>query len=475
MMPPSNISSQPQPCDLPFKHLPLEHPLFSIRLLSIQPVEEGDPIVKCSLEHYTSPWPRYKALSYTWGDDSNNKIILINGRSFEIRQNLWQFLREMRNHPSTSPLDWDPKKKEIRVLFWIDAICIDQADIERAEITNNIKSLVRDIAKLKDKIEELERKLDEKNTQVGIMRKIYRFAGSVSVWLGSDEQNSDMAIDLIKNIGMRGFSKLGTIERRALMALFQRPYWKRIWIVQEILTAKPEFITVFCGSRQFSWDQLQRFMNSVKQSQSKKEGFHDKPADEERAFRSSGAGVLVHEKKVWELSFKVDSIEGESLASLITKYADFESTEPLDKVYALLMLSRANIKVDYRKDPKALCSDVLEVVAETEKDIPVFEKILKISLGLAKPESKEGKTKIIDWEKSEGGEIYYPHGKLVSKLSGEPGLEVGIDNGVQKQDSIEDMEPIDDFDDSLNSVSDSEDITTLPVWSLPRRRRPRRS
>src|SRR6186713_409366 len=56
----------------------------------------------------------YLALSYVWGDQSDPKTILVNGKPFKITQNLENAL-----------MDLEPN---IRLPIWIDAICINQND-----------------------------------------------------------------------------------------------------------------------------------------------------------------------------------------------------------------------------------------------------------------------------------------------------------------------------------------------------------
>jgi len=61
--------------------------------------------------------PRYEALSYTRGRPDVLKGIELNGVRVDIRENLWDALVNLRD------------AREDRVL-WIDAICINQADVE---------------------------------------------------------------------------------------------------------------------------------------------------------------------------------------------------------------------------------------------------------------------------------------------------------------------------------------------------------
>jgi len=90
--------------------------------------------------------PPYEALSYVWGpfnspDDPD--LIQLNDCGFEVTTNLWRALYALRHETKD------------RVL-WIDAICINQGDLE------------------------------ERSSQVQLMRDVYRKARSVVVWLGEE-------------------------------------------------------------------------------------------------------------------------------------------------------------------------------------------------------------------------------------------------------------------------------------------------
>jgi hypothetical protein len=62
----------------------------------------------------------YTAVSYVWGAAEPTENILINGRPFTVRQNLWHLLDQLRRENYQGDL-------------WIDAIAIDQSsDDERS-------------------------------------------------------------------------------------------------------------------------------------------------------------------------------------------------------------------------------------------------------------------------------------------------------------------------------------------------------
>ena len=167
-----------------------------IRLLSINcldfPNEAG--LLSCSL--VTVPLKSrtpYIALSYMWGRDQPNKTILVNGAKFKIRPNLYTFL-------TTLGIDryWGRN-------FFIDAICINQVDLE------------------------------ERTRQVALMGTVYTDAARVVGWLGSRKP---------------GFP--------AFIAGTFSPFWTRLWIVQELTLARK--LTLYVGDTMLDLQDLSSWL-----------------------------------------------------------------------------------------------------------------------------------------------------------------------------------------------------------------------
>jgi hypothetical protein len=102
--------------------------------------------------------PDYQALSYTWGEPDPTHSIDVNGNPFEVRENLFFALLEIRR----------PEKD---ITLWVDAICINQANHK------------------------------ERGHQVKQMGSIYETAEEVLVWLGrGDGPNEENIIALMESI-----------------------------------------------------------------------------------------------------------------------------------------------------------------------------------------------------------------------------------------------------------------------------------
>ncbi|KAH6694923.1 heterokaryon incompatibility protein-domain-containing protein [Leptodontidium sp. MPI-SDFR-AT-0119] len=188
---------------------PLDFFTYEFRLLKVLPNEDGDDntVIRCSLDHelLLDP-PKYRALSYCWGDLGATETILVNGDSVHITANLHAALLELRPQGLTT--------------LWIDALCINQQDVA------------------------------ERGFQVTRMGLIYSRAEEVIVWLGSESNDSGNAMACLVSPG----KQLGNRSKAAVTSLLQRPFWKRVWIIQEV--SKSRKLRVLCGSASIRWEQM---------------------------------------------------------------------------------------------------------------------------------------------------------------------------------------------------------------------------
>ena len=246
---------------------PLEHSQ-QIRVLFLQPsrVKWGD--IRITVKIFTlGEVPKYDCLSYTWTKEKPTCPIQCNGQITYVRPNLFAVLRRLRHSSQTKAL-------------WIDAICINQNDPE------------------------------EKNHQVPLMHRIYHGANRVIIWLGEDDGEAVHAFPILNWIyksfhseesfkpswdardphsrSLLGRLPLGTRGRlllhdwlfqpkaasredsdilkksrqvrlppltkqawSSLQAIIQRPWFTRVWVVQEVVLAKDSI--VLCGKHKVPW------------------------------------------------------------------------------------------------------------------------------------------------------------------------------------------------------------------------------
>lgn len=220
---------------------PLDPANKEIRLLSIHPGKNHDAPIVCDLEIVSLITnPEFEALSYTWGSPNNTKEILVNGHRLQVRENAQAAIRHLR------------LRKHHRYI-WIDAICINQED--RGETAQQIR----------------------------LMQNIYGQAEQVCIWLGEVSESGKLAIKHLRKIvpfwgwkqwkldwkhanvfprlRERAYSRYAGKTTETLMAehlsgeiqeLFDRPWWRRTWIIQEAVLAKK--LVLMCGTEVVDWD-----------------------------------------------------------------------------------------------------------------------------------------------------------------------------------------------------------------------------
>jgi len=77
------------------------------------------------------------------------------------------------------------------------------------------------------------------------MDKVYRDAEEVIIWLGEEAEDSELALDTIEVWACWKESKCGDGRgiankdhlRLAIDRLLQRPFWTRLWVLQEVVLA----------------------------------------------------------------------------------------------------------------------------------------------------------------------------------------------------------------------------------------------
>lgn len=304
----------------------------------------------------------YRALSYTWGDPANLVGILLNDRIVHVTENLAVALHHLaKSHPASR--------------FWIDAICIDQA--------NEI----------------------EKSKQVSIMGAIFKRAIEVVVWIGPCEEGSAEAVSVLRQIGEAcqdvlqsngqkleetGIEQNASIRNKEespvltaigcrwfpgnlpsfnpiyISRIFQRPWFRRVWVLQEA-RVNPH-VTFHCGDETISkialWAggrAIIAMMNNIfNQTRSW-------IADDPLWQTLSGANFI--SRRTIDL---VRSNEGEvTLEQLLLETStnlgewSYEASDPRDRVYAIMGLASDLLTLGLSSDYEKSCTDAYISAAET--------------------------------------------------------------------------------------------------------------
>jgi len=238
------------------EYQPLDLSTDEIRLLTLHPGRDGDKI-SSTLSHYNlTDNTEYEALSYTWGDNSNLRTIILDGVPFQVTANLETALRHLRYPPFSNLQSHGEGRLHIgnqckdRVL-WIDALCINQSDCA------------------------------ETSQQVAIMAKIYSHASRVLIWLGEETEEVSDAFGSIKRAlsyfppesedlqveanpvqqlahtlttSHSRLGKLFSFNWIPLGNLLARAWFQRKWVIQEVAYARQALL--MCGHQTLPWDSI---------------------------------------------------------------------------------------------------------------------------------------------------------------------------------------------------------------------------
>lgn len=214
----NNEECRPFPCIHQYGHtaLPVEHGLNFIRLLYLRPkcscldsrsdhrALPPDPIPQFDLKVVAlENAPEYEAVSYTWGCPDLIRKVLVGSRFMTVTENCYQTLCRLQPRCTASVGQCTAHPRSL----WIDAICIDQVSIE------------------------------ERNKQVRLMSTIYTQAREVLLWAGSLNKGLEEP-HLLENASEE------TAKPSKLLEWINKPYFDRMWPVQEVALSRSCLILV---------------------------------------------------------------------------------------------------------------------------------------------------------------------------------------------------------------------------------------
>ncbi|KAI1377113.1 heterokaryon incompatibility protein-domain-containing protein [Hypoxylon crocopeplum] len=188
----------------------------TIRLLRVHRSADGSIIGELKPFSLDAPRkPRYKPISYVWGDDhQNRRTITLNGHAYGTLRSVYPILELFCDRPEF---------RTSRPWIWIDYICINQAD------------------------------LAERAMQVTLTVRIYGESDETTIWLGEGTPSSDRGMDFMKLIAdgesdekkkhdpkLQDFDAWRDYEKVAL-----NPWFRRGWTLQESITGRDDFTCVY--------------------------------------------------------------------------------------------------------------------------------------------------------------------------------------------------------------------------------------
>ncbi|KAH8702941.1 heterokaryon incompatibility protein-domain-containing protein [Phaeosphaeriaceae sp. PMI808] len=311
-----------------------------IRVLDLLPGTQGET-VRCALRNVDLDGEEeYEALSYVWGKLVTEKYVYISQFRVPITRNLYSGLQRLRY------------ETKIRTL-WIDQLCINQADNE------------------------------ERASQVGMMRDIYRRCSRCVIWLGEldgdvnnfNVQDAEAVFDFIEFVSKAqpGCTVLpeifhdsvkGESVRRAFEAfsMYGNPWWSRIWTIQEFII--PHSAIFIWGPFSLQRDIL-NLAGYRLQLDVMMEFFDAEFQLCRRQYRS-----LLRRLLYPTMGFVYSTIKDDTL-DLLMRWRHRDASDPRDKVYALLGL---------------LPPGVLQSAQCCSYDIPVANLFSQVTIDLIKEE-----------------------------------------------------------------------------------------
>ncbi|KAN0114550.1 Heterokaryon incompatibility protein (HET) domain containing protein [Hyaloscypha variabilis] len=259
--------------------------------------------------------------------------ITCNGVAVTIGGELFSALRRLRK-----------KDEEFRI--WVDAICINQEDVE------------------------------ERNLHVRMMGAVYGMAETVRVWLGEEVGMEGMALRCLEGVnekfgelfqmglmGERGAvqyafvndEKIRELDWDELAMLLGRAWFERVWVIQEIANAKQAFIHI--GPIVLGWEYFSAIISGMRSYNVDIHLLHC------NAVKSICIMNMLRETRVSNPS-PGEEANRMSLLELLEETRDFKSTLPCDKIYGILNLTKDSdsVDVDYTTDSSA----TFQTLAQTQ-------------------------------------------------------------------------------------------------------------
>lgn len=316
----------------------------------------------------------YAALSYAWGNPARTHAIYLDDKLAMISANLFIALQHLEEENSA-------------LILWVDAICIDQ-DNET-----------------------------EKSHQVKLMAKIFRNAGRVLVWLGKSQDSSDDALDTLSRMGHEAQQLLAEHQHRggraslidwtqpgikgvldvmrtrwfsgsinhsgftAIERLFLRPWFRRVWVLQE--AALNTNVTFVCGTKAVHKDSLCLGVSillvlAIELCTSNPSVARDTPlwgtlSGANFIFRRT-MHLVASDKK----EFRLETLLLDTATNL-GEWA-YESTDPRDRIFALLGLSSDSgalgVSADYSRECKTVYLEVAEKLLSQSRTLDIMYAVI---------------------------------------------------------------------------------------------------
>ncbi|KAE9366761.1 hypothetical protein N431DRAFT_562088 [Stipitochalara longipes BDJ] len=318
--------------------------------------------------------PKYEALSYTWGDTTyyngftyqwdsapprTYPIEIYGSGLLQITTNLNEFLQHLAQ---SAPNGTSTRR------IWADQICINQKDIE------------------------------ERNSQVAMMREIYQSAWRTLIWLGKEDTDTLTVLNLLNAVATPEFSHSqefsGTLLRdlqqrvkivlysesdgnsydgyiKSLINTLNKPWFSRAWIVQEAaLSVLP---IVLLNSEEIDFRLLHRLLVVVTTIEAEATG--SLGMRNSQVLRSRGAQTVRHVETCRREATNRSQNSLSFLAILQRLAFSLDATDARDQVYAFLAFQDPHVEQilpDYSLDTSPAYTVISASIARSTKSLSIF-------------------------------------------------------------------------------------------------------
>jgi hypothetical protein len=270
---------------------PLNKDAREIRLLRLEPGTFEDDLhislEVVSLDHR----PNYEALSYVWGTIRSPRPILVNGHPMKITENLDCALRYLRYREAFP-----------RVL-WIDALCINQKNLE------------------------------ERSHQVNLMSGIYAGASDVLIWLSPHANQFNRLMRYLTYHVLPTSSQDHWELFKEIVRWSKLSWFSRVWVAQELVLSTNDPICCL-GRRIFRWSTSVQHISELLQLIMKT------AIPDQHTTAADAAHDLLAILTMFNLVELRNESARQSLWEVLQRTLRLEASDPRDKVYGVLGISK---------------------------------------------------------------------------------------------------------------------------------------
>jgi hypothetical protein len=364
--------------DKPYPYKPLCRLKKEIRLLKLLPATEDRKLAKtptCQISHVSlKDNPKFTPLSYVWGNFDDARVVHLDSLTIQVTRNLHEALMALR--PTQEP-----------IIIWVDALCINQKDVQEKSWQVNLmadiyQSAHRVVAWLGPADKNSDSTVDYLNTLGMKAEACGMDAGSgpfLEYWRelalnGEETCNPHSLGDLARALPNGQYESRCRMARDLFCAIsgchnqeqplpvatlrkfFTRPWWGRIWVLQEV--SLPRTAELLCGTATITRRRCGAAINAYSALfLALMARFEVKPLSLTSYQHEIILSLFHHRPTVMLSGWRIYRYDRFTLAALLRATCvgsvnlsrhgphHLESTDPRDKIFALLGLAADRVEL----------------------------------------------------------------------------------------------------------------------------------